>query len=287
MSHSMNVLFRNKGAAMSVRNRGKSMQRAKNFRIHVECLEPRVSETPIVINQDVGDQEKATVAWNGEHWLVTWTTPSLTQSPTYQRIVGIRVAPDGTVVDDTPIEVHNDQVKLAYYDGFYPIKIASNGQDWVVAFKNTYGNAAGAYAIRVAADGSIPVATPIKIGTDLPSFFDIAAAQDRYLIAWQDTPGFPGRGRLYTPDLQPIGGAFSLPGAEVVASDGTDFMVNWYARELRVTSTATRSSMRLISSSGTIINSKLEPVVLITARPRPIARHSCSGEVTRRQPWMK
>ncbi len=190
-----------------------------------------VSETPIVINQDIGDQEKATAGWNGNHWLVAWATPSLTESPTYQRIVAVRVAPDGTVVDNTPIEVHNDQLDLAYYDGFYPIKIASNGQDWVVAFRNTYGDAGGAYAIRVAADGSIPVATPIKIGTDLPSWFGIAAAQDRYLFTWQDTPGFPGRGRLYTTDLQPIGGSFWLPGAELVASDGTDFMVAWYAHE--------------------------------------------------------
>ena len=59
----------------------------------------------------------------------------------------------------------------------------------------------------------------------------VAFAQDRYLFTWQETPGFPGRGRLYTTDLQPIGGSFSLPGAELVASDGTDFMVNWFARE--------------------------------------------------------
>lgn len=181
-------------------------------------------ESSFVINQDMDDQEAATAAWNGENWLVVWRTQTETL-PTYQRLMAARVSADGTVLDETPIEIRNNE---SYYETFEPYKVASDGQDWVIVFQAN-GPQDGVSAIRVAADGTLPSTTPTLIHSTLFSTnFEIVFAQDEYLITWDDPFSAP-RGRLYTPDLQPMGGQFALPGAEEVATDGTNFLVTYIA----------------------------------------------------------
>ena len=180
----------------------------------------------IIINQEFGDQEWPEARWNGQNWLVVWKTSTSTL-PTYEKILAARVAPDGMVLDETPIEVQNNQ---SYYGDFEPFKVASDGTDWVVMFQAS-GQADGVHAIRVAADGTIPNPNATLVHATLfNTEFDIAFAQDEYLITWTD--GFsspPSRGRRFTTDLQPAGNSFTLPGADDIATDGTDFLVTWTA----------------------------------------------------------
>lgn len=171
---------------------------------------------PFMINQNLGDQIEPRVAWNGQNWLVVWKQETATL-PTYEELRAVRVAPDGTVLDDPPIVVHNNE---SYYSNAV---VEGGGSDWVVLFQ-TNGPADGLHAVRIAADGAVVNPGGLVIHETLFLLdFDLAFAQDEYLIIWGgsfDTP----RGRRYTPDLQPIGTSV-LPFARRVASDGTDFVV--------------------------------------------------------------
>ncbi|MHC4609928.1 MAG: hypothetical protein ACYS7M_06230 [Planctomycetota bacterium] len=174
---------------------------------------------PLVINQDLGDQIEPRVAWNGENWLVVWERETVTL-PTYEMLEALRVAPDGTVLDPSPIVVHDNQ---SYYSNTV---IEGGSGDWVVLFQ-TNGPTDGLHAVRIVGDGTVANPGGLHVHDTIFSLdFDLAFAQDEYLIVWGGSFDSP-RGRRITPDLQPIGPAFALPFVDKVASDGTDFLVVW------------------------------------------------------------
>ncbi|MBZ0269547.1 hypothetical protein K8I85_15440, partial [bacterium] len=170
----------------------------------------------LMVNQEAGDQIAPRVAWNGESWLVIWRQTTTTLPP-YEEILAARVAADGTLLDATPIVVHSD-------DSYYTDAVVEGGSgEWLVLFQHD-GTTSGLRAVRVAADGSI--VNPGGLAVHSTTFlldFDVAFAQDRYLIVWAGSFDAP-RARRYTTDLQVIGTS-ALPFARRVGSDGTDFLV--------------------------------------------------------------
>lgn len=173
----------------------------------------------IVIDEGPGNQIHPHVAWNGQHWLVAWIEQDPTGLPTYDRIRAVRVSPDGIVVDAAPILLHGND----YYFSFEGLAMAGGGADgWTVIFE---GNGTGLRAVRVAADGT--VATPVDglvVSTQNVTDWDIAFAQDEYLIGAKFASGGASRAYRYTPTLQPLGST-TLPFFDEVATDGTDFLV--------------------------------------------------------------
>jgi len=171
---------------------------------------------PIVVNQGVGDQIEPRVAWNGESWLVIWRQSTLTL-PLYEQILAARVGADGTVLDAQPIVVHDNQ-------SYYTDAVVEGGNgEWVVLFQNN-GVTDGIRAVRVAGDGTVVNPGGLAIhNTYFLMDFDLAFAQNQYLIVWAGPFDAP-RGARYTADLQPIGTSI-LPFARRVTSDGTDFLV--------------------------------------------------------------
>jgi hypothetical protein len=74
------------------------------------------------------DQHFPALAWNGRHWLVCWL--SIQQDNRFlTEIVGVRVAPDGTVIDTTPIRIQSG-MDLSVH----PLWVASDGTNWLVAW---------------------------------------------------------------------------------------------------------------------------------------------------------
>ncbi len=189
------------------------------YGVRLDAVGNVIDTGAIMINQDFGDQIDPRVAWNGQNWLVLWKQDTATL-PTYEELRAVRVAPDGTVLDDPPIVVHNNE---SYYSNAV---LEGGGGDWVVVFQAN-GPTDGLIAVRITGDGTLANPGGLQIHDTLFSLdFDLAFAQDEYLIVWGGTFDSP-RGRLFEPDLRPIGSAFALPFVEKVASDGTDFLVVW------------------------------------------------------------
>ena len=170
----------------------------------------------LMVSQLAGDQIEPRVAWNGENWLVIWRQ-NQAALPSYEEILAARVAPDGTVLDATPIVVHSDQ-------SFYTDATVGGGDgEWLVLFQHN-GNTDDLRAVRVQGDGTIanPGGQAIH-STFFLMDFDIAFSQSQYLVVWSGSFDAP-RARRYTPDLQVLGTS-ALPFARRVATDGTDFLV--------------------------------------------------------------
>ncbi len=176
-----------------------------------------IDTSAIMINQDFGDQSDPNVAWNGENWLVVWQGPINTISNT--QLLAVRVAPDGTVLDDPPIQLYTAGYELR------DIAIAGGDSTWMVVTQST-GGGEGVRAIGIASDGSMPVPGGVSVTFEIGQYaFAVAYATGEYLVTWGDSS--ISRGRLYSPTLQTLGPAFALPFVDTVASDGTDFLVLW------------------------------------------------------------
>lgn len=175
-----------------------------------------VGAPSIVINQAPGDQREPRVAWNGTHWLVVWEQDMLSL-PSYEEILAVRVAPDGAVLDPTPILVHRNQ---SYYSSTV---VVSDNDRWLVLFQAN-GPVEGLLGVRIESDGTVLDALGQLIHpTNFLLDFDAAFAVGEYMIVWEG--GFDGpRGRRYTPDLVALGTTV-LPFAQAVATDGADYLV--------------------------------------------------------------
>jgi hypothetical protein len=61
-----------------------------------------LDSTPLVIAEAMYNQTMPQVGWNGQNWLVVWTSERSTNRY-YQDLLAARVAPDGTVMDNPPL----------------------------------------------------------------------------------------------------------------------------------------------------------------------------------------
>jgi hypothetical protein len=177
------------------------------------------------INEGPGDQTLPHVAWNGSNWLVAWMEPQPFGLPTYERICGVRVAPDGTLLDATPIVIHVEG--WGCYCSYFGLAMAGGADGWVVVFDAPplapQGIPQGLMAIRVQADGSVANPSGLIVQPGLGQWgFDVAFAQDEYMIVYSD--GLSALAKRYSPTLQYLG-ATTIPFAREVATDGTDFLV--------------------------------------------------------------
>lgn len=121
-----------------------------------------IDQIPISINSAGWNQLNAKAAWNGTHWLVTWSSE---QSPYTNHVYAARLAPDGTLVDQQPILIMDDRFQDQYgnpVDPEGPLDVQPNGDGWVVTWTRTepnpaspYGSDKVFYATRVGAAGNV------------------------------------------------------------------------------------------------------------------------------------
>jgi hypothetical protein len=202
--------------------------------------------TPIIISQAPYNQASPRVGWNGQNWLVAWVTER-ENDRNFSDVMAARVAPDGTVLDRTPILVNAAQTTINY---FPPWSVASDGPNWVVVYRDL-DSAAGIFTIdakRISPDGVVLDPVGKRLRRDFwnsgATNADIARAGDEYLLTWIEIPLDAGgnhwilKGQRLTLDLNPIGSLFTVnvygltersePRAPRVASDGDGFFVTWF-----------------------------------------------------------
>ncbi len=191
---------------------------------------------PIIIAQAIMNQTFPKVAWNGQNWLVVWSSQRGIACCSYIDVLATRVSPDGVVLDDPPIVVDAAQT----LDGLYWPCVASDGANWAVAWRDL-DQAAGIFTIdgaRVSPDGVVldPGGKRLRhdVTNSYPTWPDIAFAGDEYYLVWNENSD-DVRGQRLTTALDKIGSAAKLniynPSSGLVprvASDGTSFFVAWF-----------------------------------------------------------
>jgi hypothetical protein len=193
-----------------------------------------IDTTPIIVSQSVYEQFYPRVAWNGQNWLVVWVTRSIS-NPNVQTVVGVRVSPEGAVLDATPIVFINNTNSS---DNPNYLSVSSDGANWAIIWgKGSYNSQIN--GARVSPDGNLLDATP-KILHDDPNFTapfwaDIAYSNNQFLVVWEiiSGSGHGIRAQRFDNNLNPLGSPFTVnfSGGDAtsarVASDGTNYLVIW------------------------------------------------------------
>ena len=167
-------------------------------------------------------------AFDGRNYFAVWRTES--ERNGVPQVVGVRVTPDGTVLDTARIPIVTGQSPAVAFDGTNYL---------VVAWEYTYPATSRLVATRVTTSGTVLDTTPIVLASSLG--YDptpaLAFNGTNYLAVWDRREGFGQitiRATRVTRDgavLDPGGVAIASLGQHfaqpTVASDGANYLVAW------------------------------------------------------------
>jgi len=188
-----------------------------------------LDDSPIIISNEGTHQTIPDVAWNGENWLVVYTT----QRPDwyfFTDLYATRVSPDGVVLDTPPIPIRLENNSPSNDYGQNP-SVSSDGTNWIVSWQDQtwqgtipYPNITG---VRVAPDGTIlddPAVVLYQATNNFgPGYPRMAFAADEFLLVWERAGYHQIFGRRLDQSLNPL--------------DANEFMIAPYDNERpRVTS---------------------------------------------------
>lgn len=191
---------------------------------------------PVVVASGA-NLDRPRAAWNGRHFLVVWEDPGDLGFPSFEtddRTLGRRIAADGTLLDAAPLEI------LLGGMG----DVAAVGDTFLVAASQAVSTQIRRiFVARVDGTGAVLDAPSIEIGSNFALRPEVAAFDDRWIVAWQrhpshDNPTSSVRYAVVLPDGQSLGqhvasGAGSRP--SVAASDDVGLVLIGPAlRALRV-----------------------------------------------------
>lgn len=164
-----------------------------------------IDTTPIAISLDAGNQNRPQVSWNGTNFLVTWTSQEPTQFYWAAAVHGVRVSPQGQVLDAQPIEILTYPFSTSVF-----FNAIGSGSDWLVIGQGTSSGESDVVGRRVSAQGTLLDPTPkvlVSSSTSLVFNISLAYSNGTYLLAWTDTSV---RARRFDAQLNTIGGVLTI-----------------------------------------------------------------------------
>ena len=199
--------------------------------------------SPILVCNLGRNQTRPQVAWNGESWLVVFVS----QRPDwyfFEDILGVRVSPDGEVLDPEPIPLRLEHSSPSNDRASNPT-VTSDGTNWLAIWQDQIYesqiprlNIAGK---RIATDGTVLDSDPVVLYQHDSEVFGpvhphIAWATGEYLLVYERAGFGDLYGRRIQQDLTPIDPSpFLINGDDTfprVASNGTDFLVSGRSRRV-------------------------------------------------------
>ncbi|MCA9577598.1 MAG: hypothetical protein KC668_19310 [Myxococcales bacterium] len=227
----------------------------------------------IVISDAAEHQGAPSVASNGAGYLVVWQDE---RNGSDQDIFGARVTVGGVVEDPFGFVI----ATAPRWQG--APAVASNGDDYLVAWADHRANDGDVYAARVSSLGVVLDTSSFAISTAASSPDGVSVASDGtdYYVAWTDRRagsswevyGTPvtSNGVVQDPAGLLVSHASVVPGATSVTSDGTHYFVAWSQES---GGTGGTYGAR-VSSAGTLLDS---PGVLISAAASQAASVAFDG----------
>ncbi|MBA3950141.1 MAG: hypothetical protein H0X44_09380, partial [Acidobacteria bacterium] len=233
-----------------------------------------IDTTPIVVARGLLDQRYPQVEWNGQNWLVAWLSTreddSYSFDDTYSvEIRAARVAPDGTVLDQTPIVVRASTTNSE----IWPREVVFDGTNWIVVWLGTADAAPSVrsvFAARVTGAGAVLDAGEGKeiyrhnsASLDDP---DLAFGGDGFLLTFAaTTTAFSASNQVrairLSPALDQVGTSFRVNVGSAlgfseprVASDGAAYFVVWDGSAINNTAGPDRVYGSRVSSAGAVLD---------------------------------
>ena len=154
------------------------------FAIRLDLAGNPIDTAPFPVCVAAGWQQTPKVTWNGQQWLVTFYSQDPTEYYYQNNVRGVRVTPDGQVVDTTPLTLIENQ-QWWWIGG-------QEGQ-WLLTWTLYHEDGYGTYLAgrRLGNDGQFLDPAPIMLmdWTYLSSGNNVLAANGEYLVVGQDRIG--------------------------------------------------------------------------------------------------
>ena len=216
-------------------------------------------------------EEDPTVAFNGSNYLVVWHDRR-NQTNTGSDLYGVRVGPDGTVLDPAGIAIC-----IQPGNQEHPA-VAANGPDFLVVWedgRNLGSTGTDVFGTLVSRDGlvSAPEGIPIVTAPKYQGQPRIAANGWQFLVVWDDVRSNIGDiyGTFVTPAGQVvqsngfvIGSADTYKIFPVVAAKGDEFFVAWQNSFFRDGISAAR-----VTVGGVVVPEATNSLVITTNGQSP------------------
>jgi PKD repeat protein len=225
-----------------------------------------LDRAPLVVTQEAASQSNPQVVWNGTNWLVVFESVDINGTGFYfaDSLEAVRISPDGVVLDSTPIKIRNVSPAGSSWT------VASDGNNWVVAFQESDANSAVAL-LRITPAGEVLQGPKVVVPSTyfLRSNFKLAFANGVFLLTWAE---FSDTQALrFDSNLTVLGpGPFRLITGHIVTdltSNGTQFYAVW----LQPVAFVDQVTGSRISTAGVVLDGGGNGVVISNNSSKPDA----------------
>lgn len=221
------------------------------FGIRIDASGAPIDSVPFLIAGGMGVQDKPMVAWNGENWLVAYTSQDPVAGYFENRLRAVRVSPAGQVLDATPLSFPDAQFGTSTIG----LQIAGQSGQWLVTRCVYHGDGYGTFLAgqRLNSAGQLLDPSPLMLQDWVYGQTKTLIANGEYVVIGPDwTTSSTIKARRVNLSGQPVGGMFTLPSMNV-ATNGSEFYVTWIKDFVDLVGSRVTAAGTLLNPAGTLI----------------------------------
>lgn len=221
------------------------------FGIRVDDNGNAIDAMPFLIAGGMGLQQQPQVAWNGENWLVLYTSQVLESGYFADRLRAVRVSPAGQVLDATPVEIP----PTPFTPDTIGLQVAGLNGQWLVTRCVYHDDGFGTFlgGQRISGAGVLLDAAPVVLIDWVYGPTRTLVANGEYLVAGPDwNTSTTIKARRINASAQPIGAAFTVPSLNI-ATNGSEYYVAWLSGFVNLVGSRMTSTGTLLTPGGTLL----------------------------------
>ncbi len=221
------------------------------FGIRVDEDGNAIDAIPFLIAGGMGLQQKPRVAWNGENWLVLYTSQVPESGFFADRLRAVRVSPAGQVLDATPLVIPPTQ----FTPDTIGLQVAGLNGQWLVTRCVYHNDGFGTFlgGQRISGAGVLLDAAPLVLSDWVYGETRTLVANGEYLVVgpdWNNSTTI--KARRINASAQPIGAAFNVPSLNI-ATNGSEYYVAWLSGFVNLVGSRMTSTGTLLTPGGTLL----------------------------------
>lgn len=221
------------------------------FGIRVDQDGNAIDAAPFLIAGGMGLQQRPQVAWNGENWLVLYTSQVPEAGYYADRMRAVRVSPQGQVLDATPVVFPPTQ----FTPDTLGLQVAGLGGQWLVTRCIYHNDGYGTFLAgqRVSGAGQLLDNTPVMLSDWIYGQTRTVVANGEYLVVGPDwNTSTTIKARRIGANAQPIGAAFTVPSLNITSS-GSEYYVTWVSGFGNLVGSRMTATGTLLTPAGTML----------------------------------
>lgn len=221
------------------------------FGVRLNDLGEPIDATPFLIAGGMGLQQRPALAWNGENWLVLYTSQDPVGGYYEHRLRAVRVSPLGQVLDPIPILFPPAQ----FTPDTIGMNLAGQNGQWLITRCVYHADGYGTYLAgeRIGGDGHLLDESPVVLMDWIYGATTCLSGNGEYLVAgptWNDSTTFQAR-RVGLNGV-PNGAAFNVPSLNIASSDD-EYYVVWIAGYTNLVGSRMTGAGTLLTPAGTVL----------------------------------